>query len=96
MVPKAHYENLYDLEEPAALDIHRLTRSIAIGLKTAFRCDGTSTRQHNEPAGNQRDMWHLHVHVFPRYDGDDLYTSGHRASTFGERREFAAQLQGVL
>lgn len=32
-------------------------------------------RQHNEPAGNQ-DVWHLHVHVFPRYEGDDLYRSG--------------------
>jgi histidine triad (HIT) family protein len=33
-----------------------------------------STRQHNEPAGNQ-DVWHLHVHVFPRYPGDQLYKS---------------------
>jgi len=29
-------------------------------------------RQHNEPAGNQ-DAWHYHVHVFPRFAGDDLY-----------------------
>jgi histidine triad (HIT) family protein len=29
-------------------------------------------RQHNEPAGNQ-DRWHYHMHVFPRYAGDDLY-----------------------
>ncbi len=33
---------------------------------------GTSVRQHNEPAGNQ-DVWHYHMHVFPRYTGDDLY-----------------------
>jgi diadenosine tetraphosphate (Ap4A) HIT family hydrolase len=25
VVPKSHYENLYDLEDPAGLDIHRLT-----------------------------------------------------------------------
>ncbi|MER5390020.1 RtcB family protein [Saccharopolyspora sp. NPDC002686] len=31
-------------------------------------------RQHNEPAGDQ-DVWHHHVHVFPRYPGDDLYGS---------------------
>ncbi len=28
-------------------------RRIAIGLKEAYACDGISTRQHNEPAGNQ-------------------------------------------
>jgi histidine triad (HIT) family protein len=95
VVPKAHYENLYDLQDPAALDIHRLTRRIAIALKEAFDCDGTSTRQHNEPAGNQ-DLWHLHVHVFPRYDGDNLYGSWYRESTFDERLDFAARLQAVL
>ena len=95
VVPKTHYENLYDLEDPAALDIHRLTRRIAIALKQAFGCDGTSTRQHNEPAGNQ-DLWHLHVHVFPRFDGDNLYGSWYRESTFEERLDFAARLQAVL
>ena len=96
VVPKLHYENLYDLEDAAALDIHRLTRRIAIALKEALTCDGTSTRQHNEPAGNQRDMWHLHVHVFPRYDGDDLYGSGFRESTIEQRRDLATRLVEVL
>jgi histidine triad (HIT) family protein len=41
-------------------------------MKEVYRCDGVSTRQHNEPAGDQ-DVWHLHVHVFPRYEGDQLY-----------------------
>jgi histidine triad (HIT) family protein len=95
VVPKHHHENLYDLEDDAALDIHRLTRRIAIALKAAFGCDGTSTRQHNEPAGNQ-DLWHLHVHVFPRFDGDNLYGSWYRDSTLDERLDFAAALQEVL
>jgi histidine triad (HIT) family protein len=95
VVPKARYENLYDLEEPAGLDIHRLSRRIAIALKLAFICDGTSTRQHNEPAGYQ-ELWHLHVHVFPRFEGDNLYSSGYRDSTLNERLDFAARLQAVL
>jgi len=95
VTPKTHYENLYDLEDHAGLDIHRLTRTMAIALKQAFHCDGTSTRQHNEPAGNQ-DLWHLHVHVFPRFEGDDLYGSWYRDSTLEERLDFAAKLQAVL
>lgn len=96
VVPKAHYENLYDLEDVAGLDIHRLTRRIAIAFKLAYGCDGTSVRQHNEPAGNQHDMWHLHVHVFPRYEGDDLYRSDHRDSTLAERLDLATKIQSVL
>jgi histidine triad (HIT) family protein len=95
VMPKRHYENLYELEDEAALDIHRLARRIAIALKEALRCDGTSTRQHNEPAGNQ-DLWHLHVHVFPRWDGDDLYGSWYRDASLDERVAFAEQLRAVL
>jgi len=41
-------------------------------MRVSYSCDGISTRQHNEPFGNQ-DVWHYHVHVFPRYENDNLY-----------------------
>jgi histidine triad (HIT) family protein len=95
VVPRSHFENLYDVDDDAGLDIHRLTRKIAIAFKEAFNCDGTSTRQHNEP-GNQHDMWHLHVHVFPRDEGDNLYGARFRGSTIDERSELATRLQAAL
>jgi histidine triad (HIT) family protein len=52
--------------------IFDFSKQAAIALKEAYGCDGTSIRQHNEPAGNQ-DVWHYHLHVFPRYEGDNLY-----------------------
>ena len=94
VVPKQHYENLYDLEDDAALDIHRLARRIAIALKEAFGCDGTSTRQHNEPAGNQ-DLWHLQCTCSRgtrRRPLRRLLPRGHDE----ERLDFAAGLQAVL
>jgi diadenosine tetraphosphate (Ap4A) HIT family hydrolase len=38
----------------------------------------------------------LHVHVFPRYEGDDLYRSWYRDAALDERQDFAARLQAVL
>jgi diadenosine tetraphosphate (Ap4A) HIT family hydrolase len=49
--------------------IYDLVRRIA--MRHTYGCDGISTRQHNEPAGYQ-DVWHFHLHVFPRYHGDVL------------------------
>lgn len=74
VVPRRHYENLYDLPPADGHAVHDLTRAVAIALRDTYGCDGVSTRQHNEPAGNQ-DVWHYHLHVFPRYHGDDLYHS---------------------
>lgn len=74
VVPNAHHENLYDLPPEHGHAVHDLVRDVAIAIRCTYGCDGVSTRQHNEPAGNQ-DVWHYHVHVFPRYLQDDLYGS---------------------
>jgi histidine triad (HIT) family protein len=74
VVPDAHHENLYDLPSRSGHAVHDLVREIAIAIRETYGCEGTSVRQHNEPAGNQ-DAWHYHVHVYPRYPGDGLYGS---------------------
>ncbi len=73
VIPVEHIENLYDLPARLAPDLHAMTRAAALALKAVYGCAGVSTRQHNEPAGNQ-DVWHYHMHVFPRFEGDNLYT----------------------
>ena len=79
----------------------RATRRMALALKAVDGCEGTSTRQHNEPAGNQ-DLWHFHVHVFPRWRDDHLYDIVHATpvdrATMAERatalRAALARLDG--
>jgi histidine triad (HIT) family protein len=77
------------------LAVHETARQIAIAFKCVYDCDGTSTRQHNEPAGNQ-DVWHYHLHVFPRYAGDDLYRSQRRPTIVEERLPYAARLRSYF
>ncbi|CAN5122872.1 HIT family protein [soil metagenome] len=72
VIPNAHYENIYDTPDEIVAEVYKVVKKISIAIRSTYGCDGTSTRQHNEPAGNQ-DVWHLHVHVFPRYLGDRLY-----------------------
>ena len=74
VVPVGHHENLYELPAEAGHAVHDLVREVAIAVRHTYGCDGVSTRQHNEPAGNQ-DAWHYHVHVFPRYADDGLYAA---------------------
>jgi histidine triad (HIT) family protein len=72
VIPNEHIENLYDMPEEMGHKIFDASKKIAIALKETYKCDGVSTRQHNEPAGNQ-DVFHFHLHIFPRYEGDNLY-----------------------
>jgi histidine triad (HIT) family protein len=94
VVPNAHHENLYDLPARDGHAVHDLVREVAIAIRQTYGCDGTSIRQHNEPSGGQ-DVWHYHVHVFPRYAGDDLYTSDPYPGfmTAEQRRPYADKLR---
>jgi histidine triad (HIT) family protein len=94
VIPNAHHENLYDVPSRYSHAVHDLVREVAIGIRQTYGCDGTSVRQHNEPAGNQ-DVWHYHVHVFPRYAGDDLYVSRPYPEfvTVEQRRPYADKLR---
>lgn len=74
IIPNEHIENIYDMPSDMGHKIFDFSQKLAIALKDAYKCDGVSTRQHNEPAGNQ-DVFHYHLHIFPRYKGDNLYLS---------------------
>jgi len=97
IVPNPHYENLYDLPLEYGLAIHAASREIALAMKAAYGCDGISTRQHNEPAGFQ-EVWHYHLHVFPRWENDELYIlSPYRRDTaLEERLPYARKLREYL
>lgn len=69
-----------------------MERKIAIALKEVYKCDGVSSRQHNEPCGNQ-DVWHYHLHVLPRYKDDNLYLTDRGSSKPEERIEYANRLK---
>jgi histidine triad (HIT) family protein len=72
IVPKKHYENIYDLPESLLIKIQKMGKKIVLVLKKTYNCSGTSFRQHNESDGGQ-DVWHYHLQVFPRYKNDRLY-----------------------
>lgn len=97
VIPRRHVENLYEVEPDDGHAVWDLTQQVARAMRSSYDCSGVSIRQHNEPAGGQ-DVWHLHVHVFPRFKDDDLYRQhlDARWVTMDERRPFADVLRTSL
>jgi histidine triad (HIT) family protein len=97
IVPNAHFENIYDLPQVYAHRIQDVAQVLALAMKHTYHCQGISTRQHNEPAGNQ-DVWHYHLHVFPRYEGDNLYLSQRstEVASAEQRRAYAEMIKSYL
>lgn len=92
IIPNQHYENLYDLPDYLSAKIHDFEKDVALALKKVYKCDGVSSRQHNEPCGYQ-DVWHYHLHVFPRYKNDNLYKTDREDLPPHERAVYAKKLR---
>jgi histidine triad (HIT) family protein len=97
VVPDRHVESLYGADDDLLGAVYATVRRIALAIRSSYGCTGTSTRQHNEPGGGQ-DVWHLHVHVFPRWAGDELYerTPEARWVDPAERAPYAERLRSWL
>ena len=98
VIPNHHIENLYDIDDETLSHVAWATKRIAKAIRKSYDgCTGISTRQHNEPDGNQ-DVWHFHTHVFPRYPDDHLYEN-HQNKQFVAphvRKTYADILRDVL
>lgn len=92
IIPNEHIENIYDLPSELSNRIHEMEKKVALALKETYKCDGVSSRQHNEPYGGQ-DVWHYHLHVFPRYENDNFYKTDRVKSKPEERLEYAEKIR---
>ncbi len=68
---KAHAENLYALDDAQAAAVARASARVARAIRTAFAPGGLSVYQANGAAAGQT-VFHYHVHLVPRHDGDGM------------------------
>jgi diadenosine tetraphosphate (Ap4A) HIT family hydrolase len=70
VVPRDHAPYLADLAEEDALRIFEVARRAAAALRASkLRCDGVNLFLADGEAAGQ-EVYHVHLHVIPRYPGD--------------------------
>src|SRR3712207_7628041 len=52
-VPNEHHENVYALPPELCAHLHQQSQRLARAMKRAFRCDGLTMMQSNEPARSE-------------------------------------------
>jgi bis(5'-nucleosidyl)-tetraphosphatase/histidine triad (HIT) family protein len=71
VVPRDHYANIMDIDEPVYLEVHRVTRMISPAVVRAVGADAVNIGQNNGACANQR-VFHYHVHIIPRFCSREL------------------------
>lgn len=70
VVPKKHSQNIYDLDKEDAKEILLVVQKVALMLKKAFNPIGINIINNNDKP--LQSVNHFHIHLVPRYEGDDF------------------------
>lgn len=68
VIPKKPSRNILDADPESLAAVMRTTQKLARAVMKAFSADGVTVQQFNEQAGGQV-VFHLHVHILPRFEG---------------------------
>ena len=95
VIPKAPARNILDITPDDFAHVARVSQKIARAAMTAFNAQGVTVQQFSEPASGQV-VFHLHVHVMPRYDGVALLPPASRKEDGKVLEANAAKLIAAL
>lgn len=71
VIPRAHCEDIHGADPADVAACAQTAQLMAARVAGALACDGVTVTQSNGVAAGQT-VFHYHVHVIPRYDGDGV------------------------
>ncbi|MHB8360654.1 MAG: HIT domain-containing protein [Thermoplasmataceae archaeon] len=71
IIPKEHFENIFDIDKTKYIQIHNLARILAMAMRDSLGAEGINIGQNNGECANQR-VNHYHLHIIPRWKNNDL------------------------
>lgn len=71
VIPKRHAVDLWEIEESDLQAVAATARRVALRIRDQLGADGVNLINSCRPAAWQT-VFHFHVHVIPRYEGDPL------------------------
>ncbi len=69
VIPKRRYPDLFTIPQADFLAVMNMVHQLAPIIQAAVNADGINIANNNGQAAGQV-VWHYHVHIIPRYDGD--------------------------
>lgn len=70
ILPKEHFDNLYELDDEVAQKIIPLAKKMATKMTDKLGCDGFNILQNNGETAGQT-VFHYHMHLIPRYKDEN-------------------------
>ncbi|WP_433117913.1 HIT family protein [Micromonospora sp. CA-246542] len=94
VVPKQHFQDLLDIPEEPFQQVMATAKQVANALRDSCGASGINLVHATGQAAHQT-VFHFHVHVVPRYDGDSIVVFPRLADP-AQKHEVAQRLRTAL
>ena len=71
LIPKEHYENIFELPDELAAQMNIACKKVAILLREKFNVNAVNILNASGKAA-QQSVFHIHYHIVPRRESDGL------------------------
>lgn len=95
VIPRTPSRTLLDADDATLSELIRAVKRIANAVMRGMGAEGVLVRQFNEPAAGQT-VFHLHVHVIPRWADRELKREGSQMETPEILKENAERIRRAL
>lgn len=95
VIPKEGAESIFDLSPDGAAALIKTTKKVATAVQEVTKAPGILLAQLNGAAAGQT-VFHIHVHVMPRYHGIDLKIHAAAKADFEKLRVLAAKIAAAV
>jgi len=86
VIPKAHYENLFDLPQESAEKLFSVVPKIVNAMKSQLHIEDLNLVSNSGRKAGQ-EVFHLHLHLIPRYGKGDGYGAVWKSNANNYTRE---------
>ena len=95
VVTKSHFENLFEASPEALAGVAAASRRVAHAIREAIAPEGLGVFQLNGAAAGQT-VFHYHMHLVPRWQGQEFRLHSRLRGDADELRATAARIQAAV
>lgn len=96
VIPKEEYRDIYETPDEILSHLITVVKKLSIAVKKTVGADGINIHVNNESGAGQ-EVFHLHFHVIPRFEGDGFeHWHGNVVESEEEKTSLAEKIGGNI
>jgi len=95
VIPKSPSRNVLEIDADTWSKVMEAVRRLTPIIKEAVGADGINLMMNNEPAAGQI-VFHTHIHIIPRFDGDGYEHWSSRSYEEGEMEAVGEKIRAMF